>query len=108
MKRLLYAIIFCLFATVLYADMPDGNYLLKSSNSTDSQDNAWFIGYIAAHYELGLMYGYWCYPETTGTVTVNQLMLVVKKWLENNPKVLHEPAAIVTRYALSEAFPCSK
>ena len=67
-----------------------------------------FIGYITAHYELGLMYGYWCYPETTGTVTVNQLMLVVKKWLENNPKVLHEPAAIVTRYALSEAFPCSK
>lgn len=40
-------------------------------------------------------------------VTNEELMRVVKKWIEDNPTKLHWSAAIVVLSALDEGFPCS-
>ena len=41
-------------------------------------------------------------------VKAGQLVLVVKKALENSPQTLHEPADDLVRKALELAFPCKK
>ena len=39
-------------------------------------------------------------------VTGGQAIRIVAKYLENNPKQLHFPSALLTSIALSDAFPC--
>lgn len=48
---------------------------------------------------------YFCVPDQ---VYSTQLSDIVKKYLENNPKNRHWSAAMLSRYALVEAYPCAK
>ena len=41
-------------------------------------------------------------------LTLNQIRLVVVKWLENHPENLHQPVTPYIFVALGEAFPCKK
>ncbi len=52
---------------------------------------------------LGISKPLYCMP--TG-VTAGQLRLVVKKWLQENPKDLHSAAGALVFAAFIEAFPC--
>jgi len=45
----------------------------------------------------------YCLPSN---VDMDQLIRVVKKWLEDNPSQLNLPAHILVKRALGEAFPC--
>ena len=47
---------------------------------------------------------YYCLPAEAHS---EQLVLVVKKYLQDHPAKLHLPAGAVTLSALVEAFPCS-
>ncbi len=37
-----------------------------------------------------------------------QVVRVVMKWLEENPREMHQHAAVAVRQALTQAFPCQK
>ncbi|WP_424992412.1 Rap1a/Tai family immunity protein [Oceaniradius stylonematis] len=43
---------------------------------------------------------------TDENVSLGQKVLVIVKWLEDNPAQLHEPAVWLVKQALSDAFPC--
>jgi hypothetical protein len=53
----------------------------------------------------GSSQGLICLPKEKPQ-TVGQLARIVVKYLEDNPKQLHEPAASLATVALSKAFPC--
>src|SRR5476649_2446339 len=46
-----------------------------------------------------------CLP--TNGANGGQAIRIVTKYLENNPKQLHFPSALLTSMALSDAFPCN-
>jgi hypothetical protein len=45
----------------------------------------------------------WCFPEGA---TLKQGRLVVEKYMQENPQILHQDAAVVAVSALMLAFPC--
>lgn len=48
---------------------------------------------------------YFCLPND---VTIGQEVMIVVKYLENNPEKLHEPSFSLVMKALKDAFPCKK
>lgn len=95
---------FCSARKVEVGDMVEPAVLVKGA-----RDNGMCGGYIAGVSDA--MAGYqavgspriYCSPSG---VTLIQLVAVVKKWFEDNPSQLHQPAVSLVMRALSEAFPC--
>jgi hypothetical protein len=68
-------------------------------------------GYIAGVSDTILSYGSVITPKNRiycppPNAEMDQLIRVVKKWLEDNPSQLHLPAGVLVIRALGEAFPC--
>ena len=53
--------------------------------------------------EASIDFEYYCLPEEARSP---QLSLVVKKYLQEHPEVLHRPAPLLVLEALVEVFPC--
>jgi Rap1a immunity proteins len=47
----------------------------------------------------------WCLP---GNLTVGQSMLIVQKWMRDNPEELHQRAGIIAERAMLNAYACKK
>jgi hypothetical protein len=86
--------------------------------STDDQVNAAHcIGYVTGvvddHFWLQIIdtsqfdpAKFYCIPSNT--MTSNQIIRVITKWLEDHPSRLHEQAATLVIAALRENFPCKQ
>lgn len=48
---------------------------------------------------------HYCMPTDA---TNGQMLLILKKWMENHPEKLHERADLIIHWALLEAFPCKQ
>jgi Rap1a immunity proteins len=76
-----------------------------------TRDHGLCLGYIMGVSDMALDYlafapnakRTYCVPSE---VHPDQLVMVVKKYLEDNPAQLHLPAGVLTTYALTAAFPC--
>ena len=76
-----------------------------------TRDHGLCIGYIMGVSDMALDYlafapnakRTYCLPSE---VHPDQLVMVVKKYLEDNPAQLHLPAGVLTTHALTAAFPC--
>jgi hypothetical protein len=76
-----------------------------------ARDNGLCVGYIMGVSDAGLNYivlapnvkRRYCLPSEARS---GQLVMVVKKYLEDNPAQLHLPAGVLTTDALIAAFPC--
>ena len=103
----------------------DGNYLLhacadKAESATTAETkisifggNMWCIGFLEGVADMNTLYsqgmlggkeGAFCLPEED--VPDDQLRRIVVKFLEDNPKTLHQSARILTSMAFHDAFPC--
>ena len=98
----------------------DGRTLLEHCGNglrvIDTSTNHLFDGGYCMAYIRGFADGYTlagskrpveeqiCVPAS---VSLEQLMRVMKKYLEDNPNKLHQNAAILTSSALRNAFPCA-
>lgn len=76
----------------------------------NARDNGMCVGYIAGVSDQALNLLYIANTKRNyclqSGVTSTQLVMVVKKYLEDNPSQLHLPAGPLTLHALTEAFPC--
>lgn len=116
---LLFALSFVLMLSPAWAD---GNKLLRNckatlrvwdnnSNSTDDlMNSALCIGYITGIWDTILTFQAGsdkikgaCFPENA---TTGQMVRVVVKFLEENPKDLHNPEAILVLKTFNINFPC--
>jgi hypothetical protein len=95
----------CSHPTVRVGDTMPVTELVK-----EARDNGMCLGYIIgvsdqilADQPSGNTKRSYC---LAADVRSEQLFMVVKKYLEDNPAVLHFPAAVLTERALREAFPC--
>lgn len=103
----------------------DGNYLLhacadKTESATTPETkistyggNMWCIGLLEGVADMNTLYsqgmlggkeGAFCLPEEG--IPDDQLRRIVVKFLEDNPKSLHQSARILTTMAFHDAFPC--
>ena len=67
------------------------------------------VGFVAGVNDTALFYGSSIHPKTTRFsappgVKMDQLVRIVRKWLEDNPSQLHLPSSILVVNALSDAF----
>lgn len=78
---------------------------------TIAKDNGLCSGFITGVSDEAMIYPIYNltlknYPCIPPEVHSDQLVSVVKKYLEDNPAKLHLPAGMLTIHALIEAFPC--
>lgn len=109
LKALLFTSLLTPFTT-LSSPAPKGEDLLEHLEAF-YQDNAENITTpLTVSYYMGVVAGlsYYDGPDicSPAGVTNNQLMLVVKKHLNDNPQKLHQTTAELIIEALSKAFPC--
>lgn len=93
--------LFCLNAHGAYVS---GQQLLTHINNT--QSDAWIgfaNGYIAAIADVADETEIVCSPKE---VTVGQMRLVTKRFMEQNPEKLHYSASSIVTFALMQAWPC--
>lgn len=104
MKRAIIAAAAALFATAASAEFYSGNELLSRMQSTDIFDKAWTLGYIsgAADAVMGISA---CPPKT---ITVQQVMDIVRKDLEAMPELRHYSADAFVAQSLRRLWPCAK
>ena len=69
----------------------------------DYGEGNYFMGYITGVYDAT----YWLYNSPDG-ITVGQMCSIVGKYLDEHPEEWNEPAWVLVRLALLEAFPKSK
>ncbi len=106
MKRLLIIVLMALCSTPCFAW--DGNRLLHDCEHKDDgsvsyyQERAYCTGYIVGAANTLSDTRVIC----IGGIKYGQLKKVVKKYLTNNPELLHYNADILVRNALVKAFPC--
>lgn len=83
------------------------NNRISSGNfrADDAADSSYLNGFING-FATGLTWGNQICPPAT--VTTGQLLRVVVKHLEENPKDLHEPGALLAGRALRKSFPCKR
>jgi hypothetical protein len=126
MKRLLTLSVFlaCFPVLLAHAEDEDGNLLLRECKETLNEtykecepaiNSMHCLGYIDGLVAMNDIYkstvlkgssqGLICLPKEKPQ-TVGQLARIVVKYLEDNPKQLHEPAASLATVALSKSFPC--
>ena len=118
-------IFLCCFAVVTaHAEDEDGNFLLRECKETLSSTYQGCEPAISSMHCLGYLDGLVdmndifksnvlkspsqaliCLPKDK-QVTVGELARIVVKYLEDNPKQLHESAAALATVALGKAFPC--
>jgi hypothetical protein len=109
---------------LVYAVEPDGNELLNDCRQFDKpesvadNDQAFSLGFCLA-YISGVKDA--VFPQqvmskdSRGTLGVcfpkdglqnSQSVLIVQKWLKDNPSQLHLPAVVLVMAAFRQAFPC--
>jgi len=108
MKKLLPLILILFVTPSLCFSGWDGNKLLRYCKYKDDGS----VSYYQEHAYCG---GYiWGAADTLGDmfiicidgITYGRLRKVVKKYLTNNPELLHHNADILVKNALVKAFPC--
>ncbi|MFT5394873.1 MAG: hypothetical protein ACI85N_000052 [Gammaproteobacteria bacterium] len=123
MKRIILALLLLNLAMPIYAadSYLDGDQLLSKCKEAikgadgdanyNSSDTNLCFGYLQsaadthhAYTKSGLIEPIFCRPEGT---SVGNLVLIVVKFLETHPDVLHNAAGGLVSAALREAFPCS-
>ena len=101
MKKQLLVLLLAATMTAQAGQYMSGNKLLEYMRSDSPVKQSVAMGYVMgvadSHSEL------LCVPEN---VTVRQLTDVVQALLQSQPALRHEPADVITRAALSLAFPC--
>ena len=126
MKRSLALCVFtsCLAVLVAHADDEDGNFLLRECKETltttyqscePAISSMHCLGYIDGLVDMNDIFkssvlksssqALICLPKDK-KVTVGDMARIVVKYLEDNPKQLHESAASLATVALGKAFPC--
>jgi hypothetical protein len=104
-----------LFTAFAHAAQPPtpvtGNFLtgnqLDEQMNGNSESREFALGYIigqADAIQSGLARDTACMPG----VIMGQVLKVVQKYMNDNPKNLNLPAANIVQWALSESFPCPK
>jgi hypothetical protein len=113
-------------------DMPTGNELLEDckqalrviDGDTTLTDKEWVDGSHCTGYILGVVDGYAeteaaekarlhfsssliCFPKE-GFLGTPQVVRLVVKYLRDNPKNLHDHAALLILLAFQEVFPCNQ
>lgn len=92
----------------------DGNDLLSEFKKCDMDGTSLYCGSYTG-YIIGISDTYEFIQDwkgfdpticTPGAVTVGQLKAIVRKYLDNNPELLHLDAAGLVLTALRKAFPC--
>lgn len=74
-------------------------------NTEDALNNFLFYGYVAGVHDSAKMTKRFCSPPG---VQLPQLVAVVSKYLENDPKNWNMPAWYLTLKAFEEAWPCTE
>ena len=128
MKRMMTMGLILIIASAIpsYAELGhDGNYLLHAcagkTASAKTQEamlsifgaNMWCMGFLDGVVDMNTLYsqillggkdGAFCLPEQE--IPNDQLSRIVVKFLEDNPKILHQSARILAVMAFHDAFPC--
>ena len=47
-----------------------------------------------------------CIPTGEGGATMDQIRLIVEKFMRDNPQILNKPADVIMFVAINKAFPC--
>ena len=123
-KTFVLALLTLAVCPALYAGTTDGNELLNDCRqyskpeSASAPDDAFSLGFCLAYVAggkdalqaqqvMGDAKGggiHACFPEDG--ITNNQAVLIVIKWLKDNPGMLHLPAVVLVTGALAQDFPC--
>ncbi len=100
------------FSKTAQAEYFSGILLNKYCNSESSYEKGMCLGYIVGvvdsfntTYALKGVKRVFCIPPG---VTSGQLVLVLKKSMQEHPETLHLPASAHTLSALTAAFPCGQ
>ena len=122
MKKVFLVLIVILSVSSLSAQTDTGMDLLRACNAIiqaeEDQDvsmedqllGLYWTGYLAGFNEAAVLIGtgtsqkIYCLPSAG--IENEQLVRVVKKYLDEHPEDLHRSARIAVLLALSEAFPC--
>ena len=111
-KKLLWLFVFALFLPVVSAraEYFNGILLNKYCNSDSAYEKGMCLGYIVGVVDsfntTSVLKGeerILCIPQG---VTSGQLVLVMRKSMQEHPETLHLPASAHTLSALTAAFPC--
>lgn len=120
-KKWIFVLIFFKISTGMA--IVDGNILFQDCNNAIKvfdnnnyatnyyQSNEQFtqtgicLGFVSASTDIYIITNTICVPNNS---TYEQYIRVVKKFLDNNPDKLSQPAANLTLMALIQAFPCKK
>ena len=112
MFRLIILLLVLLLPVGVSAGFITGNKLQSHFNDCENNKNLLFC-YYAKGYVVGVEDAYLdtvfmpaCIPSGSGGIKVNQLISVVRKWLNEHPERLHEAAEGLVLAAINEAWPC--
>jgi Rap1a immunity proteins len=93
-----------------HPEIREGETMSLTEIAKTAKDNGMCLGYIVGVSDqavgdkaLAHAKGNYCLPSE---VHSEQLVMVVKKYLEDNPAQLHYQAEVLTIHALTDAFPC--
>lgn len=86
------------------ANFDDGNALYRSCTSQEPFHKWYCLGFVAGVWDGLEAADYVCFGE--GRVTKGQTVDVVVKYLRENPAKRAQPAGVLIKSALSEAFTC--
>jgi len=115
MKYLLTIVLLFSFNQVMAEYYLDGDGLLKKCEMYNNAQNNDAISFVCPGYIMGVadeqktltydreMKPYWCVPVNA---SAGQLVRIVTKHLQENPKDLHLSASGLVSLALIDAFPC--
>ena len=80
---------------------------IKSSNGVNhnSYKDSSYISYVFGVSDTLIDAGYVCYPDN---VNVKQILEIVKKFIEDNPKEWNNQASYLVQKPLLDTFPCKK
>ena len=81
----------------------DGNKLLQSMQSTNTNDRMIALGYIMGAVDMGQSVAF-CAP---GSITAGQAHDMIKQHLENLPAARHLNASSHITYVMRQAWPCA-
>lgn len=90
------------------AAFESGNSLLARANLSDPGDDIYFLGYVVGVADRITSNPFGTVVCLPSNVTKGQVSAVVRKWLENNPAMLHYGADGLILDALHQSFPCPK
>ncbi len=64
------------------------------------------MGYVSGVFESRMLDKQFCIGEQS--VSSDELLLIVKKYIDNHPEKLNWPRAVVVHNALNEVFRCAR